>query len=313
MATFFFILILVLVLFLLIRGSQKPANKIPAEKGEVFEHANHACAISGQGLFYAFYPSPMSLQCAELTGISSLVLEDPRLKEFQIRYGPVDQVDADNFAEEARYCQSSSETVIPIGSVTAFAGRVITPPPLENGFCRLVRIDAEGHRDVCSREETTPVYISGLAKDAKGNIFPAQFFLSVSNQKLNLSSQSVSKTIEIRGLSIHPKESDGYWVSERIESLSESLSWALSTDKEILDRFIDLRSLAKRAQSNPLMENSRSKINNALLEARDLADQMPELLRELEKKAVDVLDWMLLPEEFKGDSSVREIELTLTA
>ena len=138
MTTFLFVAIVVMMVIylLLTTASQKSTNKIRAEKEEVFEEINHEFAISGQGLFYAFYPSPMSLQCAELTGMSSLVLEDPRLKEFQIRYGPVDQVDADNFAEEARYCQSSSETVIPIGSVTAFAGRVSTPPPLENGFWR---------------------------------------------------------------------------------------------------------------------------------------------------------------------------------
>lgn len=311
MATLIFLLIVAIVAILLLKGSQSSANKNLERKDESVEQTNHTVAISGQGLFYAFHPSSISLQCAELTGMSSLVLEHPQLTEFQIRYGPVDQVNADNFAEEARYCEDSSEVVIPLGSVTAFAGRSTDSPPLENGFWRLVRIDAEGHSDVCRREKTTPIYISGLAKDSQGNVFPAQFFLSVSNQKLELSRQNPCKTTEIGGLSIYPKESDGYWISERIVSLSESLSWALAADKELLERFITLRKLAKSAQSNPLMENSRSKINKALLEARDLKDQMPELLRELEKKATDVFDWMLLPEEFKGDSSVREIELNL--
>ena len=54
------------------------------------------------------------------------------------------------------------------------------------------------------------------------------------------------------------------------------------------------------------MEKARPRINKALLETRDLCDQMPELLRDLEKRLKDVFDWVLLPEEFKDSSSIQE-------
>lgn len=59
------------------------------------------------------------------------------------------------------------------------------------------------------------------------------------------------------------------------------------------------------------MDKSRSKINKALLETRNLCDQMPDNLRDLEKRTRDVFEWVLLPEAFKGGDSINESDFDL--
>lgn len=321
MTTFFIALlfiVLAFVVFVMNASSQVSSRQqVTATSGSFAPEI----AVSGKGLFYLFAPSLVSLDVLQYTGLDNMIINDPRLVAFQKNYGPVEPLDADNFANQAVYCRGTSEVVRPLGCVTAFAGRATDRPPLGTGFTRLIRLDSQGYQELCSGEEASLIYLRGVIQDAAGDIFPGCFFLSVLDRQLEASigapnlwgdrTTDCCNTVEFQGLQLHPRGSDCYWVSERMIALSDALRWASDADRELSAKFITLRQLAKSAQSNPLMDNSRLKINKALLETRDLCDQMPDVLRDLEKRTRDVFEWVLLPEAFKGDDSIQEIAFDL--
>jgi hypothetical protein len=268
-------------------------------------------AISGIGLSYLFAPSPLTLAMMTSSGLEDLLINDPRLIAFQKDYGPVDGADADRFAHQASYCGGTSEMLRPLGSVVAFVGLATKRPSLEHGFTRLVRIDAQGYRELCSGEGVSLIYLSGVLQDSKGTLVPLSFFLPVLTSQLETAASRPSMTTEFQGVQLHGAGSDSYWVGERLLALAEAFRWLSDIDRELLVKFKRLRQLAKTASENSLMENARPRINKALLETRDLCDQIPELLRDLEKRLKDVFDWVLLPEEFKDIHSIQEEQFDL--
>jgi hypothetical protein len=268
-------------------------------------------AISGKGLFYLFAPSPLTLTMMVSSGLDDLLINDPRLIAFQKDYGPVGGADADHFAHQAAYCGGASEMLRPLGSSVAFVGLAAKRPSLEHGFTRLVRIDAQGYRELCSGEGVSLVYLSGVLQDSNGTLVPLSFFLPVLTSQLQAAASRSTATTEFQGVRLHGAGSDSYWVGERLLALAEAFRWLSDIDRELLGKFKHLRQLAKTASENPLMENARPRINKALLETRDLCDQMPELLRDHEKRLKDVFDWILLPEEFKDAHSIQEEQFDL--
>lgn len=321
MTAFFAVLVFIaLVYFVSVISASLPGAS-RQQTAAIGELVAPEVAVSGRGLFYLFAPSSSSLDVVQCTGLDNVIINDPRLVAFQKSYGPVDPLDADNFANHAVYCRGTSEVVRPLGSIVAFAGRATEKPPLGTGFTRLIRLDGQGYQELCSGEEVSMIYLCGIIQDSAGDIFPASFFLSVLDSQLEASigapnlwgerTTDCYKTIEFQGLQLHPRGSDCYWVSERLIALSDALRWASDADRDLSAKFITLRQLAKSAQDNPLMDKSRSKINKALLETRNLCDQMPDNLRDLEKRTRDVFEWVLLPEAFKGGDSINESDFDL--
>lgn len=221
-------------------------------------------AFSGKGLFYLFGASPLTLAMMASSGLEDLLINDPTLIALQKDYGPVDSVDADNFADQAAYCGGASEMWRPIGSSSAFVGLATTRPPLDRGFTRLVRIDAQGHRELCSGEEVSLMYLSGVLQDSAGTFIPLSFFLPVLTFQLETAASSPSTTTEFQGVQLHGAQSDSYWVGERLLALAEAFRWLTDVDRELLIKFKRLRQLAKTASENPLMETARPRINKAL-------------------------------------------------
>ena len=244
--------------------------------------------------------------------IQQALINDPRLIALQKEYGPVDSVDADNFADQAAYCGGTSEMWRPLGSSPAFVGLATTRPPLDQGFTRLVRIDVQGYRELCSGEEVSLMYFSGVLQDSVGTLIPLSFFLPVLTSQLETSAGCPSTTTEFQGVQLHGAESDSYWVGERLLALAEAYQWLSDVDRELTVKFKRLRKLAKTASENPLMETARPRINKALLEARDLCDQVPGLLEDLEKRLKDVFDWILLPKEFKDAGAIQDEQFDLS-
>lgn len=310
-------MILLILFLLLITGfaiylnaSSNQAGSISQKKGLSSRPEGSEVALSGEGLFCLFAPSQRTLQMLTL-GLGDLVINDPRLIAFQKSYGPVEYSKASEFASQAAYCQGASEMLRPLGSATAFVGRASKRPSLEGGFLRLVRIDSQGYHELCSGEQVSLVYISGVLRDSDGALVPANFFLPVLSSQLVSAAGSPYATTEFQGLQLHGVESDSYWVIERVLALAEAFQWLSDIDQELLTKFTRLRQLAKTASENPLMEQARPRINKALLETRNLCDQMPGLLRDLEKRLKDVFDWVLLPKEFKDSSSIQEGQFDL--
>lgn len=302
----FLLLFTALIIYIINASNQALAEPSEPEKRGPIRGGGFDVALSGRGLFYLFAPSQLTLQMLSTSGLEDLLINDPRLIAFQKSYGPVDYSKADEFASQAAYCQGTSEMLRPLGSSTAFVGRASKRPSLEHGFLRLVRIDDQGYRELCSGEEVSLIYISGVLQDSGGTFVPLSFFLPVLSSQLGTAASSPRATTEFPGLQLHGVESDSYWVTERALTLAEDFQRLSDIDRELLTKFKRLRELAKTASENPLMEKARPRINNALLETRDMCDQMPELLRDLEKRLKDVFDWLLLPEEFKDSSSIQE-------
>lgn len=286
-------------------GSSRPQGTVSSKLERT------TIAISGRGLFYLFEASPLTLTMMASLGFDDLLINDPRLIALQKDYGPVDIADADRFADQAAYCGGTSELWRPLGSSSAFVGLATTRPPLDRGFTRLVRIDAQGYRELCRGEKVSLIYLSGVLQDSAGTFIPLSFFLPVLTSQLETAASCPSTTTEFEGVQLHGAESDSYWVGERLLALAEAYEWLSDVDRELLVKFKRLRQLAKTASENPLMETARPRINKALLETRDLCDQMPELLRDLEKRLKDVFAWLLLPKEFKDSHSVQDEQFDL--
>jgi hypothetical protein len=309
------LLFLIFLLFLLIAAASDNSGALAGSsrsQGIMRSKLESAkIAISGEGLFYLFGASPLTLTMMASSGLGDLLINDPRLIALQKDYGPVDSVDADGFADQAAYCGGASEIWRPIGSSSAFVGLATTKPPLDNGFTRLVRIDAQGYRELCSGEKVSLMYLSGVLQDSAGTFIPLSFFLPVLTSQLESAASCPSTTTEFQRVQLHGAESDGYWVGERLLALAEAYRWLSDVDRELLVKFKRLRQLAKTASENPLMETARPRINKALLETRDLCDQMPGRLRDLEKRLKDVFDWLLLPKEFKNSHSIQDEQFDL--